>query len=79
MFEQETVPMKPVTVSVDVGDRGAWTVELSDRRERFTCSTLEEASRVAHGCAARRRPCELIVRDAYHRVVRRELIEVVSE
>jgi hypothetical protein len=71
--------MKQVTVSVDVGDRGAWTVEVPDQRERVTCRTLEEASRVAHGCAAQRRPCELIVRDAYHRVTRRELIEVVSE
>jgi hypothetical protein len=67
--------MDPRTVSVELNARGAWEVALSDRRERFSCNTLEEASREAHQRAAERRPCELIVRDAYHRVVDRELIE----
>jgi hypothetical protein len=66
--------MSPITVRVDIGVRGAWEIELPDRDDRVRCETLEEASRVAHRCAAERRPCELIVRDAYHRVVRRELI-----
>ena len=67
-----SAPMNLVTVRVDVGLRGAWEVELSDQRQRVTCSTLAEASRVAHRCAAQRRP---IVRDAYHRVLDRELID----
>lgn len=64
------------TVCVDLTVRGAWEIVLSDQREPVTCNTLEEASRVAHRCAADRRPCELIVRDAYHRVLDRELINV---
>ena len=67
------------TVRVDLHVRGAWEIMLSDERERVTCKTLEEASRVAHRCAADRRPCELIVRDAYHRVLDRELVNVRGE
>jgi hypothetical protein len=44
------------------------------RMNTLMCQTLGEASRVAYGCAADRRPCELIVRDAYHRVLEHELI-----
>lgn len=67
--------MNLTTVRVDIGVRGGWEVALSDRGERVTCETLEEASRVAYRCAADRRPSELIVCDAYHRVVHRELID----
>ena len=67
--------MNLTTVRVDIGVRGVWEVALSDPGERVTCETLEEASRVAYRCAADRRPSELIVCDAYHRVVRRELID----
>jgi len=67
--------MTLTTVRVDISGRGAWEIALPDAGERVTCGTLEEASRVAHRCAADRRPSELIVRDAYHRVLRRELID----
>jgi hypothetical protein len=67
--------MNPATVRVDINGRGGWDVALPDRGDRVTCETLEEASRVAYRCAADRQPCELIVCDAYHRVVRRELIK----
>ncbi len=67
--------MNLTTVRVDIGVRGVWEVALSDPGERVTCETLEEASRVAYRCAADRRPSELIVCDAYHRVVHRELID----
>ena len=67
--------MNLTTVRVDISKRGAWEVALSDPGERVTCETLEEASRVAYRCAADRRPSELIVCDAYHRVVHRELID----
>lgn len=66
--------MDPTTVRVDISTRGAWEVALPDRRKRLTCETLEEASRVAYGCATDRRPCELIIRDAYHRVLQRQMI-----
>ena len=67
--------MNLATVRVDISARGVWEVALPDRRERMTCETFEEARRVAHRCAADRRPSELIVCDAYHRVVHRELID----
>jgi hypothetical protein len=63
--------MNEMTVRVDHTARGSCEIALSDRREPLMCKTLEEASRVAYGCAADGRPCELVVRDAYHRVLRR--------
>ena len=68
------VMKQPVTVWVDPGGRGAWDVALPDADEHIICETLEEASKIAYRCAADRRPSELIVRDAYHRVLRREQI-----
>jgi hypothetical protein len=67
--------MNPTIVRVDISARGAWEVALPDRSDHVTCQTLEEASRVAYRCALDRRPCELVVCDAYHRVVRRDLIK----
>jgi hypothetical protein len=67
--------MDLTTVRVDISTRGEWEVALSDPGDRVTCKTLEEASRLAYRCAADRRPSEVIVCDAYHRVVRRELID----
>jgi hypothetical protein len=67
--------MTLTTVRVDMSIRGAWEVALSDPGERVTCQTLEEASNVAYRRAADRRPCELILCDAYHRVVHRELLD----
>jgi hypothetical protein len=69
--------MNPTTVRVDISARGAWEVSLSDRGDHVTCETLEDASRVAYRYALDRPPCELIVCDAYHRVVQRELIKGV--
>lgn len=66
--------MNPTTVRVDISVQGAWEVALPDRRERVRCESLEEASRVAYQCAGDRRPCELIIRDAYHRVLQRQMI-----
>ena len=66
--------MNTSTVRVEQGARGLWEIVLSEECERLTCSTLEDASREAYRRAIARRPCELIVQDAYHRVVRRELL-----
>jgi hypothetical protein len=68
--------MSERTVRVDHSGGGRWEIALSDEREPIVCKTLEEASRVAYRCAADRRPCELVMRDAYHRVLRRELINI---
>lgn len=70
--------MNPTMVHVDRGARGTWEVALSDQSEHVMCRTLEEASRLAYRCAADRRPCELIVRDAYHRVLHHELMKAAG-
>ena len=58
-----------VTVRVDRNDHGNWEVALPDQGEPVTCETLDDARRIAYLCAAHRHPCELVVRDAYHRVL----------
>ena len=63
-----------VTVRVDLNGHGGWDVALPDDSEPVTCETLEQARRVAYENAANRNPCELIVCDAYHRVLHRELV-----
>jgi hypothetical protein len=68
-------PGKPSTVRVEHDGHGGWSVAMTDRRSRVTCETLDDARRVAYLCAAHTRPCELIVHDAYHRVLQRELID----
>jgi hypothetical protein len=66
--------MDPLTVRVDFGGRGGWAIALPDEPERVTCDTLEDARRVAHLWAQDRSPCEVVVCDAYHRVLYRELV-----
>ena len=68
--------MNLARVRVDLSPRGAWEVAVPDSVDRLRCRTLEEASRMAHRLAAARRPCELIVHDAYHRVVEHELMQL---
>jgi len=63
------------TVRVEHSANGGWKVELPDRHELVKCETLDDAQRVAYLCAAHTQPCELIVQDAYHRVVQRQLID----
>jgi hypothetical protein len=64
-----------VTVCVDRNDHGDWQVALPDRREPVTCETLDDARRIAYLCAADRHPCELVVRDAYHRVLEHDYFD----
>lgn len=70
---------KPLMVNVDHNARGGWAFALSDSGDRVECETLEDARRLAYLCAASRRPCELIVRDAYHRVLHREVVDAREE
>lgn len=67
--------MSTRAVRVDLGRRGNWEVMLSDQRDRITCETLAAARRLAHRYAAHRHPCELVVFDAYHRVLQHEIID----
>ena len=69
-------PMQEVSIRVDFNGQGGWEVDLDDAR--ITCESLDDARRIAFLKAARRRPCELVVRDAYHRVIEREHIDAVS-
>ncbi len=64
-----------VTVNVDRGCRGDWQVEMPDHHEHVSCETLEDAERIAFLWAAQRHPCQLVIRDAYHRVLRREFVD----
>ena len=65
----------PITLCIDPDGRGAWDLVISEDLEHVSCATLDDAKRVAYRRAADRRPCELIVRDAYHRVIGRELLD----
>lgn len=65
----------PTTVSIDPDGRGSWEVALRKDGRHIACKTLDDAKRVAYLSATRARPCELIVHDAYHRVIERDLID----
>jgi hypothetical protein len=64
------------SVRVDLDARGTWhVVPSTDEQELATCATLVEARDLAYLWAGDHRPCELIVRDAYHRVARHEVVD----
>ncbi len=65
-------------VHVNARRRGGWHVSLPEGSSRVACESLDEARQVAYRSAAHHGPCELIVHDAYHRVLERELIDVKS-
>jgi hypothetical protein len=67
--------VEPTTVCVDPSGSGIWEVTLPDPDDRVACETLADAQQLAYSVAARSRPCELIVRDAYHRLLRHEYLE----
>jgi hypothetical protein len=67
--------MIQASVIVHPDHRGGWEVSVSDRPAGIKCDTLEEAQRVAWHVAERRQPCDLVVHDAYERVLRHELID----
>jgi hypothetical protein len=62
-------------VRVTPGEGAGWQVVVPDRERPLTCKTLREARRLAliHGASAH--PCEIVVRDAYHRVLERRLVD----
>lgn len=61
-------------IRIDADGRGRWDVSLPEPGAHMMCETIEDARRAARRRAVERRPCELVVRDAYHRVVYSELI-----
>jgi hypothetical protein len=78
--ERKAPPKSLSMVRVDRIRTGVWQVTLPEdpvrpeHRERVTCESLDDARRLAHECAERY-TCELVVFDAYHRVLQRERFE----
>jgi hypothetical protein len=72
---QTPAPGDGGVVHVSFDGQGKWTVALVPSANMARCSTFNDAARVGRRWAAQRRPdCELIVHDAYHRVVERPLV-----
>jgi hypothetical protein len=67
--------LSPRTVRVDLNRHGAWDITLPNQLDPINCGSLHEARRVAYRLAAGWHPCEVVMCDAYHRVVHRELID----
>ena len=66
------MPTSPLPIIRIERDRfGRWHVVLpqSESDPSATCETLDEARSVAYRQAAEHLPCELVVHDAYHRVI----------
>jgi hypothetical protein len=66
---------EPSTVRMDAIVVASGRLHCPTADDRVTCETFEDANRAAYLCATRAWPCELIVRDAYGRVVQHELID----
>jgi hypothetical protein len=65
----------PIIVRVQHHPRGRWEVLTPGRPGRISCETLEDARRIAYLPVAHGHHCELIIRDAYNRVMEHELID----
>ena len=63
------------TVRVEMGRRGAWELTVAGEDTRIVCPTLADAMRQARSIAGTR-PSELIIRDAYHRLVGHERLGI---
>ena len=62
------------TVSVDRNRDGSWGITLPAKHDPISCGTLGEARLAAYRLAAHWHPCEIVMFDAYHRVVHRKSI-----
>jgi hypothetical protein len=63
----------PTPPLVSVQHRGGrWEVSLPDSRT-IACDAFDDALRMARAAAAGRGMCELLVHDAYHRVIHHEV------
>ncbi len=77
--------MSPRAIRVDLNGHGAWEITLPVGLDPINCGgSLYEARRAAYrfaadwhpcGFAADWHPCEVVVYDAYHRVMHRKLID----
>ena len=62
-------------VRIDMIPRGAWEVKVSTERRGIVCGTLADAKDQARRFVGRH-PSEVIVRDAYHRVLEHERLGI---
>ena len=60
-----------ITVLVEPNRGGAWELTVPDEHTRVVYPTLADAKRQARSIAGTR-PSELIIRDAYHRLLEHE-------
>jgi hypothetical protein len=67
--------MSPRTIRVDLNRHGAWEITLPVKLDPINCESLYEARRAAYRFAAHWHPCEVVMYDAYHRVVHRKRID----
>ncbi len=67
--------MSTRTIRVDLNRHGAWEITLPLQLDPIKCNSLDEARRAAYRRAAHWHPCEVVMFDAYHRVVHRKLID----
>jgi hypothetical protein len=70
--------MNAPTINVEPTARGGWEVVLPVTGEAVRCPTLDDAVREGYRRASVAVECELVVHDAYHRVVRRERVVAVT-
>jgi hypothetical protein len=71
----ETLAMTPRTIRVDLNRHGTWEITLPVQLTPIKCESLYEARRAAYRFAAYWHPCEVVIYDAYHRVIHRQLID----
>lgn len=72
---ERTRPSAPTTVCVVHHPRGRWEVMPLGSRGKIACESLDEARHIAYLAVAHADDCELVVRDAYNRVLEHELID----
>jgi hypothetical protein len=66
----EQLAQRHLTVRVLLNARGQWEVLRPHCARPLRCTSLDDATREAYAVAARNAPCDLVVHDAYHRIVR---------
>jgi hypothetical protein len=74
-LEEPVSQSGPRTVRVDLNWHGSWNITLPDQLDPINCGALDEARRVAYRLAAGWHPCEVVICDAYHRVLDRQVID----
>jgi hypothetical protein len=62
------------SVIVNPDRRGGWEVADIERRVRIPCKTLLDAREEAFRRAIDESPCDVVVHDAYHRVVEHTVV-----